>query len=240
MKKSFFTLIELLVVIAIIAILASMLLPALNKARDKAKGIKCTSNCKQLGTGFAMYINDSDDMYPPRQWSPASGAGTWKRSWLYMLTPYIGQQFIEDDSSTYAPLKQNSVFRCPSLSQTQAGSYYSCGYGYNSNAFGNTDYGTPYTNYGHTHPGYPVKQGKLRKASRQMVAMDVVYNQNDLNNGRWDILYHVYTGFRHSDRANMVMADGHATNTTAAALKFGESTYYIVSVYPFNWFMEEK
>jgi hypothetical protein len=38
----------------------------------------------------------------------------------------------------------------------------------------------------------------------------------------------------------MVMADGHATNTTATALKFGESTYYIVSVYPFNWFMEDK
>jgi prepilin-type N-terminal cleavage/methylation domain-containing protein/prepilin-type processing-associated H-X9-DG protein len=239
MKNEKFTLIELLVVIAIIAILASMLLPALNKARDKAKAIKCTSNMKQIGTGFAMYINDYDDMYPPRQWSP-TGVGTWKRSWLNMLGPYIGQQFIEDDSSSYAPLKQNSLFRCPALSQTKSGSYYSCGYGYNANAFGNTDYGTPYSNYGHTHPGYPVKQGKIRNASRQMVAMDVVYNQNDINNGRWDVAYHVYIGFRHNDRANMIMADGHATNTTAPALKFGISTYYIISVYPFNWFMEEK
>jgi len=224
LRYSAFTLIELLVVIAIIAILAAMLLPALNKAKEKAIMISCRGNLLEIGLATFLYADDNKDQLPFAWWYNATLDSADSNNFQTLLIPYVMKGRFNSGTRTENSDFAKTVFRCPTRMQENHWRHYK-----EYPNMGNP-WKISYAMSQYTLLGFPptltspktVKLGSIRRPSETLATVDVSHELNHpavtylgkASDGTWDIGYK--HGSKHPNgKANVVFFDNHAASFSA-------------------------
>jgi prepilin-type processing-associated H-X9-DG protein/prepilin-type N-terminal cleavage/methylation domain-containing protein len=238
MKIRRFTLIELLVVIAIIAILASMLLPALGNAKATARKIQCTNNLKQIGVGLVMYAGDYV-YYPPSMFATLEGYN--EQWWLHKVRPYLGSTRKATGWTDSFELMREGALFCP---DTEIGgndtiSYSMNAFGLLKNYFGLTP-ALPITGTGDSdrymiRPDSQVRNsawaglGSIPQSQIMFISelgMNTASTKGavspDIRNGTYYNATDSGTtpAFRHNGRKNVLWLDGHVSDVRRGELEW--------------------
>lgn len=234
-----FTLIELLVVIAIIAILAGMLLPALSKAKERAKQTACKNNLKQLGLAFILYLPDHNDTFPG-----AASRGAFdpmREDWIFWNIRRGADPFFLNPQNSaigrYIGQFTTNLFRCPSdrdvfeREKDKTGNPYIYSYALPSVIEGTQNRGIS-SIYAPGQPPLHFKASSIRNPSVKFLLVeengDPNHNASVVDDGRWVPPGNVLSGrhafprkvrvmertFMQKGRADVVMNDGHVEVAT--------------------------